>query len=835
MLPPRRLLLAAVGLVASVAAYPALDGSNHGIGGGVSSVNAAASAFALRGNYYADGVDQPRSLPSARALSNSVFAGGPTRDNERGLSMLAASFWLFVLEDLALPEGTAVNATSPDMLHVPVPACDRRFDPGCSGAAELLLPRGVYDPSTGTSAANPRRQLNMQTGWLDGSAIYGATPARSIALRSFRKGLLLEESANGVPTNSHCAAMAGPASTWCSQRLTGDVRGNAFPGVLALHGLWVKEHNRRARALAVAHPAWGDEQLFQEARKRVVAALQAITYYELLPALVDRALSRYGGYNASVDARLDASFAVAAAPFVHSSLSSVALCVLPSGQPCASGHLLLRDSYYRPRALDDWGVGIGDLLRGMVLQPAGAVGPGMVADARDYYEGSAQDLAVVDIMRGRDFGLPSFAEARRALGLGSTTGWADVTTDARVQSALQAVYGGRVQDVELWVGGLAESAVAATLLGPTFKALVRDQMGRLRDGDWFWFENVNATYPDGSRYMSDDEVGDAVATSLADVIVRNTDWAQPPLTVFHAVSRMLAVVPTATPAAASSIAAVSPTSSPSVGSGTATPTPSASLPSGGGTGTAAAAVARSVTLNSVLSLTWFPPATGDTAITLTFKFTGSGWFGWCLDTASMLQADTWLMRYVGGQADAVDSYSGSYSSPTRDAVQDVSVVSASSAGGVITMTVRRALQTSEAADATFRSGPMDVLLAWHPTNTAFGYHAGNTLAVAIDFFKAAAGANSTGNGTAADEGVTLIDTSSALSDAMISAYGVHGLTMILMYGVLMPVAVAAMRFLKHVPAHLVFHKFAMVRSRWLGDAGLRVAAAAACGGTRGCG
>lgn len=56
----------------------------------------------------------------------------------------------------------------------------------------------------------------------------------------------------------------------------GAERGNREPFLQALGLLWFRYHNLWAQRLAREHPRWGDEELFQHARKRVIATYQVI-------------------------------------------------------------------------------------------------------------------------------------------------------------------------------------------------------------------------------------------------------------------------------------------------------------------------------------------------------------------------------------------------------------------------------------------------------------------------------------------------------------------------------------------------------------------------------
>ena len=94
-----------------------------------------------------------------------------------------------------------------------------------------------------------------------------------------------------------------------------------------MHTVWMREHNRIARELAIYNPHWDDEMLYQETRRIVAAEMQVITYKEWLPVVLGRTFTRDNGlipksdqyrYFTNVDATISNSFATAAFRFGHS-------------------------------------------------------------------------------------------------------------------------------------------------------------------------------------------------------------------------------------------------------------------------------------------------------------------------------------------------------------------------------------------------------------------------------------------------------------------------------------------------------------------------------------
>ena len=446
---------------------------------------------------------------SAREISNALCADTKNAVNGLGASDFLWQWGQFVDHDIDLTEGAEPAEPAP----IAVPAGDPWFDPTDTGAATIDFNRSVYHLGTGYSPY-PRQQVNQITHFIDGSNVYGSDALRAAALRTNDgTGRLLVSTGDLLPFNTLGLPNAG--GTGPELFLAGDVRANEQVGLAALHTLFVREHNRLADEIAANDPSLTGEEIYQEARRIVGALIQVITYREFLPALLGpNPLPPYNGYQSTTNPAIANEFSTAIYRFGHSALSPTLLRLDATLNPIPEGNLPLRNAFFRPDRIIDEG-GIEPLLRGLASQDCSAIDSELVDDVRNFLFGppgaGGFDLASLNIQRGRDHGLATYNEMRAMFGLEQRTTFAEVSSDLDVQAALSSVYTD-VDAIDLWVGALLEEPFNGGHVGELAWQVIRVQFRRLRDGDRYWYESV----------LSPQEIAEVEATTLADVIRRNT-------------------------------------------------------------------------------------------------------------------------------------------------------------------------------------------------------------------------------------------------------------------------------------------------------------------------
>ena len=379
----------------------------------------------------------------------------------------------------------------------------------------LNLHSGANTFTLQATTPNPRQQITQISAYLDGSVIYGSDATRASALRTRQGGLLKTSTGDLPPLNTDGLPNANDAHLFPDDELflAGDVRANENVELSAIHTLFVREHNQIARALAATFHNLSDEQIYQATRRIVAAELQVVTYNEFLPALLgSNALRPYAGYNPEVNAGIATEFSTAAFRIGHTLINDDVEFLDNDGNPVRD-EIELAEAFFNPQPLKE--VGPAPILKYLATDNAQEVDTQLVAGLRNFLFGppgaGGFDLASLNIQRGRDHGLSDYNSTRASYGLPRVTSFAQITSDPELQSRLATLYGD-VDQIDLWVGGLAEDHVTGSSLGPTFRKIIADQFERIRDGDRNWY----------ARIFSGSQLQAIQHTRLSDIIRRNT-------------------------------------------------------------------------------------------------------------------------------------------------------------------------------------------------------------------------------------------------------------------------------------------------------------------------
>ena len=237
------------------------------------------------------------------------------------------------------------------------------------------------------------------------------------------------------------------------------------------------------------NPDFIDEELYQLTRRFVGAELQNIAYSEFLPVVLGEvAMERFNIklpedasgetlYDPDVVPDIRNEFATAAFRFGHSLIPNHFLPVL-SPIRTQSNSCPLKDNFFRFEEFvlgsDLSGQAWQNMLLGIIQGS-----PSVVLFCGDNCKipgGFGQDLAARNIQRGRDHGLQPYTQYREFCGLYALSDWSSKPVEfskedwENIKIAFSSV-----EDIDLFVGGLAEVASGDGLVGPTFGCLIGKQ------------------------------------------------------------------------------------------------------------------------------------------------------------------------------------------------------------------------------------------------------------------------------------------------------------------------------------------------------------------------
>ena len=452
--------------------------------------------------YYEDELEEPRTrsrfdffpdkpLPNPRSIALSVHDSFDSYDSS--INHLGAIFGQFIAHDLTFiqvstgPNNQRINCecsqNNPECLNIMTPAEDSiHSDQTCqiftrAGDSDYKFDCGI----------NYREQKNRATHFLDLSQLYGHDLEQQNRLRSFKDGLLKVSFLNGYNREYLPKLAKGSCSDEDSDMLcfdSGDSRTSQNMMLTSIHTIWMREHNRFARALSQVNPEWTDEILFQESRRILNAVYQNIIYSEWLPIIIGsnhmnsnylsvRENDYFFGYDCRVNPNVAVEFSTAAFRFGHSLIRSY----ISKGSQILGQtmNLTLRNVVKKPTEGYLSG-GLDAIFRGLLIDSATKMDNHFTDEISNHlFETSdvkAQtkrfSLPSINIMRGRDIGLPPYNEFRKFVGLETAPYFLNLKEiPFNVRAKLRETYRS-TNDIDAFTGGVSEIPIDDAVVGPTF-------------------------------------------------------------------------------------------------------------------------------------------------------------------------------------------------------------------------------------------------------------------------------------------------------------------------------------------------------------------------------
>lgn len=291
------------------------------------------------GVYMLNGKDRA----SPRRLSQLFMRGEDGLGSKSNRTAFLAFFGQVVSNEIVMASESGCPI---EMFKIEIEKCDEAYDAECKGDKYIPFHRAAYDRETGQSPNAPREQINQVTSWIDGSFVYSTSETWLNAMRSFVNGTLLTEKGGTMPVRNtmrvplfnnpipHQMRMSNSEKLFCKlsfggrlpmaqlnvfllSSVLGDPRTNQNPALLSFAIVFLRWHNELARRIQIKHPTWSDEDVFQRARRIVVASLQNVIMYEYLPALLGTDMPTFNGHNSDVHPGISNMFGAAAFRFGH--------------------------------------------------------------------------------------------------------------------------------------------------------------------------------------------------------------------------------------------------------------------------------------------------------------------------------------------------------------------------------------------------------------------------------------------------------------------------------------------------------------------------------------
>ncbi|KAL4216725.1 hypothetical protein ACF0H5_024448 [Mactra antiquata] len=469
---------------------------------------------------YADGIGSPRiysvdgsMLPSPRTISNMIHRPIGRRQDDLNATVMTMSFGQFLSHDIvSTPSSVSQHrspldcCSEPEPLSGPFKSCfNIEIEPNdefFGNISCMSFTRSAPAPCKNCDIC-AREQVNDASSYIDASNVYGSTLERMRSVRKFRRGLMLINEDNDMLPWKPGTASSCPMSD--GKFAAGDARVNVVPNLSVTHLLFVRFHNHVASKIRRLNKHWSDDELFFTTRKIVIAVMQKVVYGDYLPIVLGpETMTRYDlgladdfrlVYNRNTNAAASNAFATAAFRFGHSTIPE-AQCTFDENYKFERMRFI-EDTFNKVEAT----VADSSSLARWMVRHDGVKSDGLfskgVRDLLFFDRASfaSEDLAAMNIQRGRDHGIPSYNRWRQFCQLPVITqlefdqlGTAMGDFEPMVADKYRRVYR-HPDDIDLFSGGMMERLLRDSSVGPTFACILGDNFSRLKTGDRFYFEN----------------------------------------------------------------------------------------------------------------------------------------------------------------------------------------------------------------------------------------------------------------------------------------------------------------------------------------------------------
>lgn len=391
---------------------------------------------------------------------------------------------------LACPCGT----TKPECYNIPLSYKDQNeLRRECLNYVRSVDAHKAFD-----CALENEEQLSKTTHYLDLSNLYGASAAQNKNFRLFKDGKLktgLSEAKSISPPILNINECLDPNERTVGCFYGPDERAFIQPSLTSVYTLFIREHNRIASELKARNPSWSDNILFEETRRIVIAIYQNMIFQEFLPIVIGQEkmdqfflypleTGYLNLYNEQLYPNVFNEFATATFKLAN---------YVPDKIEVYGKELEFADTLWKQGQTYKY---LDDYVRSLVEQTSLGGGFRMsdsllkkLAESPEISEEQGGSLPAVDVQQSRDHSINSYAAYRDLYGCLANE-FSDLAdnVDRRIIDSLKSVYR-NVEDIDLFVGLLAEDKLPGAAVGNTAAYIIGRQFTLATFGDRYYYEN----------------------------------------------------------------------------------------------------------------------------------------------------------------------------------------------------------------------------------------------------------------------------------------------------------------------------------------------------------